>query len=263
MDVHEKIISKLESPEGEKIIEKILDEYVESEKITDEKIKKLISSTDYIKWLDNFTKKHPNFDINNGLSNLGKIDEQDKKNVDDLYLMYSAVDRYARKNYIYPIPCNFGGYYKVKLDDNGFEIGKLIGQGTLYFCNRVQIEKGEEFIDFNDIINDKKYDGVDKIKNNLDELSKEIVLLFEESNISLDEITNKLKDAIKAIYIEENNKVDSDEYKLKKLYDKVISLYKSGIPFDAIDSTAYNTIEDLKYDYGLEETQVLKKSKQL
>ena len=36
--------------------------------------------------------------------------------------------------------CDFVNFYRVKLDDFGFEIGISVGQGTVFFFNKVAID---------------------------------------------------------------------------------------------------------------------------
>ena len=87
----------------------------------------------------------------------------------------------------------------------------LAGQGVLFFCNRVQIENEKDFIDFYDILNNKKNDNVITIQNKLNELS-----------------------------------------------NLVVSLYKSGIPFEAIAITLDNVLNEINHQNDLKKTKVLK-----
>lgn len=87
--------------------------------------------------------------------------------------MYRGIERHSSENYIYPTDCDFGIFYKVKLENTGFEIGMLVGQGILFFCNRVQIENKKDFIDFNDILNNKKNTNVTTIKDKLNEINSQ------------------------------------------------------------------------------------------
>ena len=57
----------------------------------------------------------------------------------------------------------------------------LAGQGVLFFCNRVQIENEKDFIDFYDILNNKKNDNVITIQNKLNELSNLVVSFVVKS----------------------------------------------------------------------------------
>jgi len=126
--------------------------------------------------------------------------------------MYKGIERYASENYIYPTNCDFGNFYKIKLDNIGYEIGMLAGQGTLFFCNRVQIENEQHFIDFNDIVNNKKNNNASFIKNSLNELSNMVVTLYE-NGIPLEAIVNTLDNTLTEINVK---KETVQSKKLKK-----------------------------------------------
>lgn len=171
----------------------------EQEKINNYKKKQMFSNTTYLKWLENFTIEYPSFSDNDWLYFPEKLSKEDKEKVENLYLLYEGIELYAEKNYIYPTKCDFGNYYNIKLDNIGYEIGILSGQGTLFFCKRTLINKDIKYIDFNDIINDKK-----------------------------------------------SNKTDMTTYQLKDLSNKVLKLYKKGIPLDAIIDTINDTLNNIE-----------------
>ena len=198
MNAAEKILKEMNTPEGQEKIQKALEKYIEKEKAENIKIQKMLSNTDYIKWLESFTIEHPSFNDNNWLYFPEKISKQDNEQVNNLHLMYKGIEKYAKENYIYPNSCRFGDFYKIKLENTGFEIGILVGQGTLFFCNRVQVENEKDFIDFNDIINNTKSDNVDTIKNKLNELSN-LVISLHKSGVPLEAIVIKLDNTLNEI----------------------------------------------------------------
>lgn len=158
-------------------------------------IKKISSNTDYIMWLNYFTITHPSFSDNDWLYFPEKINEVDNNHVGELNLLYAAIERYASKNYIYPIPCDFGGYYKIRLGGNGYEVGCVSGQGTVFFVNRVQIDNQNDFIDFNDIINNKEQPYVKEIDSQLEDLKARIKVLHE-NNIPFAAIEETIKQTL-------------------------------------------------------------------
>lgn len=212
MNGAERILKEIETPEGQEKIKKWAEEYFAKENAKNIKIQEILSNTDYIKWLDSFTLEHSSFFDDDWLYSPEKISKEDLEQVNNLHIMYCGIERYASKNYIYPTDCDFGNFYKVKLENTGFEIGMLVGQGTLFFCNRVQIENQKKFIDFNDILNNKNNNNVTTIKNKLNELS-----------------------------------------------NLVVSLYKSGVPLEAIVITLDNTLNEINSQNDLEHAKVLKR----
>lgn len=212
MNVADKILKEMSTAAGQEKMKKWAEEYIEKENAKNMKIKKMMSNTDYIKWLDKFTIEHPNFSDDDWLYFPEKISKEDLELVNNLYLIYQGIEKYANENYIYPTACDFGNFYKIKWENAGFKIGVLVGQGTLFFCNRVQIEDG--FIDFKDIINNKKSDYAITTKNKLNELS-----------------------------------------------NLVVSLYKSGVPIEAIVITLNNILNEINSTNDLEQVKVLKKKR--
>jgi len=202
MSAADKILEELKTPEGQAKIKKYIENFLEKEKIKKNKSKEMLSNPNYMNWLDNFTLKRQGFSDDDWLYNSDGLTVNDKENVNNLYLIYNGIDEYARRNYVYPFPCDFGNFYKIKFNDIGFEIGVQRGQGVRFFCNRVLIENVEEFIDFNDISCDKKYDNVDKISNQLNELSNYVVFLHE-SGVPFQAMVNALDETLEQIRSEE------------------------------------------------------------
>lgn len=187
----------------EKANEFIMD-YIEGLKVSEAKRKEMFSNTNYLKWLENFTIEHPGFSDDDWLYFPDKISQEDNEKVKNLHLLYEGIELYAKKNYIYPTECDFGGYYNIKLDNIGYEIGMLVGQGTLFFCKRTPLNKDIIYIDFNDIISDKKQSGVDLITQQLKELSDKILELHKKG-IPLNALIESLDTTLTGIKEEEKN----------------------------------------------------------
>ncbi len=184
--------------------DKFLMDYIEGLKISEAKRKEIFSNTNYVKWLESFTIEHPGFSDDDWLYFPEKISQEDNEKVKNLHLFYEGIELYAKKNYLYPTECDFGGYYNIKLDNISYEIGMLVGQGTLFFCNRKPLDKDLEYIDFNDIIADKKKDGVDVITQQLKDLSNSVLELHKKG-IPLTAIIETLDTTLTGIKEEEKN----------------------------------------------------------
>lgn len=133
---------------------------------------KMSSNDDYIIWLENFTSKYSKFSDDDWLYCPEKISEIDQNNVKKLNLFFDGIETYASKNYIYPTPNEWGSFYSIKYNDVGYNIGLAVGQGVIFYCERTQVIDG--YLDFMDIINDKKQKNSDSIRNELDKLSQSI-----------------------------------------------------------------------------------------
>ncbi len=208
MDAAERILKEIETPEGQKKLSKWVEEYIEGEKIKNENIKVMMSNTNYLDWLCKFTQDKEGFSDDDWLYFPEQIKDADKENVEKLWLFYEGIDKYAESNYIYPFQCEFGNFYKIRLNEKGFKIGTLIGQGTVFFCKKIAVKNEQEFIDFNDIINGKKREKVDQIRTSLDSLSN-MVLTAYESGVPIEAITYTLENTIKEIIFPKENKSKS------------------------------------------------------
>lgn len=181
-----------------------LDDWFEKMRISDEKRKEMFSNTNYIKWLEGFTTKYKSFADDSWLYTPTELSQEENEKVANLHLLYEGIELYAKKNYIYPTECAFGGYYNIKLDSIGYEIGMLVGQGTVFFCKRTGIDKDLEYIDFNDIMTDKKKDGVDVITQQLKDLSNKVLELHKKG-IPLTALIETLDTTLTGIKGEEKN----------------------------------------------------------
>lgn len=192
-------LNYLHTPEGKKSLEKAAKKIMEEEKNRKRRIKEIITGGEYILWLEKFTIKHTRFSDNDWLYCPEEISEEDRKGLEELNLFYQGIAEYADKNFIFPSSCDFGNYYCVKFGNIGYEIGIMVGQGTLFFCNRISMEN-KEFIDFADIQNDKEQPKTKLINNRLEELSLLINNLAEEVPLAVIEETarNTFKEIVES-----------------------------------------------------------------
>lgn len=185
--------------------DKFIRDYLEGLKVSETKRQEMFSNINYLKWLESFTVEHPGFSDDDWLYFPEKISQEDNEKVKNLHLFYEGIDLYAKKNYIYPTECDFGGYYNIKLDNIGYEIGMLVGQGTVFFCKRTPLNKDLEYIDFYDIMSGKKKDGVDVITEQLEDLSNRVLVLYKKG-VPLDALIETLDATLTGIKKKKNTK---------------------------------------------------------
>lgn len=203
--------SKDENTNSKKEIEELVQEW-KSEEITEsETIRETISSTKYFEWLKEFTKDKDYFGDDDWLYHPEELSNTDRKNVENLYFFYEGIDKYATKNHIYPTNFGYGYFYTIKLDESAFEIGIMIGQGAVCFCKKTKVDDESKFIDFNDIINDKKSKQVDFINSSLNEIHGMILNAYN-SGVPIESINGILKDAVNEI----NKLADAKVKKLQR-----------------------------------------------
>ena len=144
-------------------MDEYIQELIENKKKQKEIIKKLLSNTDYAEWLIDFTNDKEMFYDNDWDYSNEKLTDDNQKNVNYLSLFFEGIYGYAKENNIESSLRALGEYYQIKVDDVGFEIGYITGQGTSFYCKRIPLQE-INFIDFMDIINNQKEDGKEKQK---------------------------------------------------------------------------------------------------
>ena len=125
-----------------------ISEYIAEEKSKSEVINGMMSSTDYVKWLIQFTQDKDGFYDDNYDYSDEKLGDSDKKMVDKLSLFFECINLYAKNNYIYSMSQPLGECYQIKINNNGFEIGYITGQGTSFYCKKIQLDGEKDFIDY-------------------------------------------------------------------------------------------------------------------
>ena len=181
---------------------KIWAEYEEYEK----RRRKLVESTDYIKWLEDFTKRYPSFSDDTWLYKKDEISKEDYANVCKISTFFSAIDLYARINYISGIPCEWGEYYSIEYNGKIYEIGTIVGQGAVSFCNTEDVNEQTTVIKFEEITvpSEATQKRTLQIKKELDRIDELLNLLYTSSlNIPMNAIKVRVESVLQEI---KNNK---------------------------------------------------------
>lgn len=152
--------------------------------IREENIKKIISTCEYISWLESFTENYSKFSSDQWVYFPEEISEEDRKNVEALGLFYDGINIYCMKNYIFPIEngCDsyYADYYCIKFNNVGYRIEIIQGQGTVFCCKRVSLDECETFIDFSDIKEDKIQPLTPFINSQLPKLDDLVKKLYKD-----------------------------------------------------------------------------------
>ncbi len=251
MDLAEKIIQQLQSPEGKDVIEL----YLLKENEKDEKAKAIVSNLDYINWMKQFSIQHPTtiFDDEIWFSDIKKISEQDKEKIMQLYYFYRGIDNWANQNLIYPEETYrnscFGYYYNIQLNGDGFKVGILHGQGSRCYYVKADGLNRENFIDFQDILLDKRINRLDEYNNYIDLLYAFIHTLYN-CGISLQDIAVVAQDTIVSFNGQEKCAsiplIPEVDTSLNSLRNLILSGYHNGVPVRAIFNVICNAVEKLQ-----------------
>ena len=187
------------------------EKWIREKKERDAKLKSIFSSYDYMNWLNSFTANTKGFSDEEYLYFPEKISKDDLDKVNNLELFFEGIEKYADKNYIYPTIYEYQSYYSVKdnVNDAYYKIGVIEGQGGSFFCERVEDTSKLDFIDFNDIMNDKIRENVEEIEANLDNMSNLVLSLYNKG-VPLEAIKETFDKTISEI---ELSKEKGKEYK--------------------------------------------------
>ena len=187
------------------------EKWIREKKERDAKLKSIFSSYDYMNWLNSFTANTKGFSDEDFLYFPEKISKEDLDKVNNLGLFFEGIEKYADKNYIYPTMYEYQSFYGIKDNANEvyYKIGVIEGQGGSFFCDRVEDTSELDFIDFNDIMNDKIRENVEKIENGLDNMSNLVISLYEKG-VPLEAIKDTFDKTIREI---ELSKEKGKEYK--------------------------------------------------
>ncbi len=103
-----------------------------------------------------------------------------------------------------------GECYQIKINNNGFEIGYVTGQETSFSCKKIQLDVEKAFIDFMDIINNKKQSNVEYIENGLNNLSNVLMDLYD-NGIPIEAMIETFN-----LFIHHTNSIEKERNKVKK-----------------------------------------------
>ena len=125
-----------------------------------------------MEWLSEFIKKYryvsdsPSFPPPHNSKN-------DLENIKRLGYFYMYIDDFASKNY-YPSSDS----YNIKYEDNIYEIKLFMGQGGMCFVK--ENNEAEDFILYDDLVNNKDLDRKTKISSELNKYKEYLLDLLKE-----------------------------------------------------------------------------------
>ena len=158
--------------------------------------KRLVSNVEYIEWLYEFTKKHPNFTDTDWLYDRISISESDYGQVEILTDFFTAVDSYHQKNLLQANAQGYATWYNIKYKDKYFAIGIRVGQGASNFVTvYADFEEmgGEPFIEFEYIMENKEAPKLLEKKQALQRLEEVAKLLhnLQVPKCEVEKVINK------------------------------------------------------------------------
>lgn len=186
--IMDEVIAKCETNEERQELKSFWEKLEEREK----QKKEMIEKTDYIKWLEAFTKEHPSFSDDTWLYKQDEISKEDYENVCKISTFFSAIERFADRNYISGTPYDYGESYCIEYNGKVYEIGTVVGQGAVSFCNTEDINKEAIVINFKELatpfaITKIRTESIEKQLKKIDELFNTLVK-DEKLNIPIEAI---------------------------------------------------------------------------
>ena len=171
-------------------------------------VKVNFSFLDYLEWVDRFTTKYNGFSCVDWLNFPDELSESDCMKMQQVDILYSKISKYAKDNYISPIKYDFGMCFNTKIFSKFYEIGIYECEGGIYYCNRILDRQVENFIDIEDVINNKKTDYALSCEKTLSDFSSIIDDVYKKG-IPINLIVSTF-----------NNKIDNIRDKSAKKYVK-------------------------------------------
>lgn len=181
--------------ENNKEMQEMIQNMSEEQKNRNIIIQDLMSNTDYIDWIGEYTEKCGGFSDQTRFRDKTKLPLEIENNINKLIYFFEGIRRYAEENYIYPKNDN-GIYYVITYNGISYEIGVNVGQGTICFCTRST--KTENAIDFNDILKNNKPERTEIINNKLIELQNYLDSLISE-NIPVEALTETTQKVLQKV----------------------------------------------------------------
>lgn len=144
----------------------------------DETKKQIMTNDEYIKWVISFAEIHGFFSDEDWFDAEDELSDDDAKKLKNLGAFFDLINEYAERNYIFPISTRFNTTYNVKYQNHGLRVGIMFGQGCSCYCEKAEIDDEKEFVDFTDILTNKRQPQVDYIENELAKISESITLAY-------------------------------------------------------------------------------------
>ena len=193
------------------MVNDFFEKLMESRKHKKEFVEKMSYSTEYIDWLESFTEKHGSFSTDSFLYG-DELSEEEKVNVQDVQILYEEIQDYCDSNYIVPTIADFGAFYSIKHNGIGYFIGIDTGQGTSFYCTRLD-EPEEDALEFKHVMSSVKLPKTIRDEYLLEELSELIECLYDKG-VSVQAISETTENAIQKV----KTKSDDDIKSKKKNY---------------------------------------------
>ena len=156
-------------------------------------------STEYVDWLENFSKGKKIITTDDYKHDEESLKEKDNLNVYLLEALFELIDDYSEANFIEPIVTKYGQYYKIKHNGIGYEIGIDVGQGTYFYCQR-QEQADDDSLEYKKLMSSVKLPSTIIVETKLEELTNYIEQLIED-DVPLNAIKNTTDNVIKKVKV--------------------------------------------------------------
>lgn len=163
----------------------------------------MVKKDDYMKWLESFTKEHPSFSDDTWLYRKEEISEEDYNKVCKLSTFFCAIEGLTSQNYISGTSCAHGVYYSIEYNGKIYEIGTIVGQGAISFCNTENVDENVTAIKFEEFANPSEETRIRTalIENQLDRINDLFAILVNNKklNIPIEVIEERATEVIRKL----------------------------------------------------------------
>ena len=149
---------------------------------------------EFIVWLNGFSLKHSSFD-NHFFERCKELSKNDVCNICDLEMLFYKVRDYAKDNYLDCVKVDNREAYFIYFEDFSYEISK---DDNNFYCAAVPKYMGYDFIDFNNVITDKRLEYSYVIDEKLNMLASMVDVLYR-FGIPLSAIKDKVDNTVRVL----------------------------------------------------------------
>lgn len=97
------------------------------------------------------------------------VNDLDMDNPSNLELLFRAIDDYAINNYYYSNVDDYESYYNIRFNNKLYKFGMIYGQGICFYLEKGN-DKDNNYIEFSDVIGNKRPERANDIENKLSKI---------------------------------------------------------------------------------------------
>ncbi len=151
----------------------------------------LRSSTNYIRFLEDFTERNGSFSTTTFSSESKRISQEEREKIENLGILFDCIQEYSDANYRLPTKVDCGEYYAIQHNGIGYLIGVDYEGEKNYYCVRLE-EPEEDSLDYEFVMSTVKLPKTIEIDDKMDQLFSFIEALGDVPMIAVEHTIAKI-----------------------------------------------------------------------